>query len=442
MLTVLKNFRIVDSSMDTYGSLILEDGIIREVLPAAHPSSARIIDGALLGTAEEAVLMPAFTDLHAHFRDPFLPETPPEAGSPAMPENLESASLAAAAGGYGTVVCMANTRPPLDRLGMILSLKKRADALGLIDLYPAMALTRGMEGKELSEIAGLPAPDGENSPSSCIRLLSEDGRDVADDALFLAAMEEARRLGLPVSCHCDAGGAEAEAAKKAGEGRDVWSRIEENNAVRRAIALGRRAGCRIHIAHVSTAEAAALIRRAKAELPQGALSAEATPHHITLTEADARRLGAESFGRVNPSLRGEEDRRAIMAALLDGTIDAVATDHAPHGEADKAAGSPGFSGLETAFAVCYGELAGKGLLSLSLLSRLMSAAPAAILGLGDRGSIAPGRRADLVIVDTGAVLTVDPAFFKTRGKNSPFAGRELRGRILMTINRGRVVFEA
>jgi dihydroorotase len=292
-------------------------------------------------------------------------------------------------------------------------------------------------------------------------MLSEDGRDVADDRLFLAAMREARRLGLPVSCHCNFGGTEAEAAKRAGQPRNVWSRIEENNAVRRAIALGKEAGCHIHIAHVSTKEAAALIREAKAAaVPPFTLTCEATPHHIALTGEDAAVMGAGSYGRVNPPLRNGEDRRAIVAAVRDGIIDAIATDHAPHREADKAAGAPGFTGLETAFGVCYRELVLPGVLSLSRLSALMSANPARIAfgkapGQGpfpgrepgmeegpDRGRIAPGRRADLVVVDTEAEWIVDTAAFKSRGKNSPFAGWKMRGKIVMTIHQGRIVFDA
>jgi dihydroorotase len=261
-------------------------------------------------------------------------------------------------------------------------------------------------------------------------------------------MKEARRLGIPVSCHCDAGGPEAEAAKAAGELRRVWSRIEENNAVRRALELGEQAGCHVHIAHVSTRESAEMIQKKKLRGERGGffVSCEATPHHIGCTEADARMLGDESWGRVNPPLREEADRRAIIEALRDGTIDAIATDHAPHRGADKDKGAPGFTGLETAFCVCLTELVlGAGGLDLRRLSSLMSAAPARILGLaGDgpqgRGRIAPGLRADFVVVDPGAVWTVDPRGFKSRGKNSPFAGRELRGKILLTIHGGRIVF--
>jgi dihydroorotase len=343
---------------------------------------------------------------------------------------------------------MANTKPPVDTVEKAARLKERADRLGLVDLYPVLSLTKNMEGKELSEITGLGARPGASVYFP--PMLSEDGRDVAEDALFLAAMREARRLGLPVSCHCDFGGPEEEAARAAGQPRRVWSRIGENNAARRAIALGEEAGCHIHIAHVSTKEAADLIREAKAAaVPPFTLTCEATPHHIALTEADAGGLGAESHGRVNPPLREETDRRAIIEAIRDGTIDAIATDHAPHRAADKAAGAPGFTGLETAFGVCRRELVRPSRLSLSRLSALMSANPARIVrgkgaaanGGPDRGRIAPGFRADLVIIDAEAEWIVDGAAFRSRGRNSPFIGQTMGGKILMTIHQGRIVFD-
>ncbi|MDR2245640.1 MAG: dihydroorotase [Treponema sp.] len=435
---ILKNFRIIDEYTDTVGSVRIEDGRISAVSPRSAGQAAVCIDAEALLSGRRLVLMPAFTDLHAHFRDP----GPGPARGSLPAETLESASLAAAAGGYGTAVCMANTQPPVDTLKAAAAIRTRAGAVGLIDLYPAMALTAGMEGRSLSEIAAL--SPGHPFP----RLLSEDGRDVADDGLFLAAFAEARRLGLAVSCHCDAGGPEAEAARRAGAGREAWSRIAENNATRRVLDLGRRAGCRVHIAHVSTGEAADMIRRAKAALREQAgdgfvLTCEVTPHHLALTGETARILGDESYGRVNPPLRTEADRRALIAAVLDGTIDAIATDHAPHGDADKANGAPGFAGLETAFSVCRTELVREGRLSLSRLSALMSAGPARILGLGEsRGRIAPGFRADILILDPDASWTVEPAAFRSRGKNVPFAGRVLAGRVLMTLHEGRVVYEA
>jgi dihydroorotase len=461
---LLKNFRIVDETTDLFGSVVVEDGLIRDLIPGPASSDAGlVIDGSrwcAQNTGGPPVLLPALVDLHAHFRDPGLPQEgrpPRETG--VLAETLESAGLAAAAGGYGTVVCMANTNPVIDTPGKAARLKKRSDALGLIDLYPALSLTRGMEGGELSGIADLPSPEAFAAPPRTYgpRLLSEDGRDVEEAYVFSEALAEARRLGIPVSCHCDVGGPEAEIARQAGQGRDVLSRIEENHGTLRAIVLGREAGCHIHIAHVSTREAVDLIREVKKSLVPGegppgegasasfSLTCEAAPHHIALTCEDALRLGAESHGRVNPPLRLERDRQALIAAVLDGTIDAIATDHAPHTRTGKAGGAPGFIGLETAFGVCFTELVRNrpGGLSLSRLSALMSGTPARILGLGgDRGRIAEGFRADLVIADINAARTVKPDFFKSRGRNSPFSQRKFWGIILMTIHGGRIVFQA
>ena len=442
MRVILKNFHLIDEETDIVGRVIIEDGIIAAVLPGCGPAEEEgmTIDGRrFLSPSSPSsglpLLMPAFVDLHAHFRDPGFPEK----------ETLESGSLAAAAGGFGTVVCMANTNPVIDRLETAVSIKQRADALGLIDLYPAMSLSTGMEGKELSGISELHGQAGAYLPL----LLSEDGKDLADEGLFLKAMAEARRLGIPISCHCDYGGGEAEAAKKAGQPRKVWSRIEENYAVRRVIDLGKKAGCHIHIAHVSTKEAVEIIRQAKKEAPGNSgfrLSCEAMPHNFRLTEEDAEKMGGESFGRVNPSLRSQADREALKTAILDGTIDAIATDHAPHTLDDKAKGAPGFAGLETAFAASFTELGpvidSNTIVSLQRLSALMSANPARLLGLNDRGRLKEGFLGDLVIINKEASWQVEPELFKSRGKNSPFLGHRLYGKVLMTIRGGRIVFQA
>jgi dihydroorotase len=227
--------------------------------------------------------------------------------------------------------------------------------------------------------------------------------------------------------------------------------------------LGEKARCRLHIAHVSTKEAAEMIKQAKKNNPW--LTCEVTPHHIALTRETAAALGAESHGRVNPPLRTEEDRQALIAAIMDGTADTIATDHAPHSQAGKEKGAPGFTGLETAFAACNTALVIPGHITLSKLSSLMSAAPARILGLdegdggnkdsagegnsgGDnsqssvgRGRIAPGFRADFAIADPATAWTVEPAAFFSRGKNSPFTGKVLNGSILMTIRGGRIVYD-
>jgi len=428
MKIILKNFRLVDEETDALGSIIVQDGIIT----ALHTTSlsnedengaAMIIDGEnLLSSGKPPVLMPAFIDLHAHFRDPGI-----SSGAVPQSEVIESACMAAAASGFGTVVCMANTKPAIDTIEKAASIKKRSDALGLIDLFPVISLTKNMEGKDLSEITRIPADYASYIPL----MLSEDGKDIEDDNLFLAAMKEAKRIGIPISCHCDFGG-------------------DENNAVRRVIALGKQAGCRIHIAHVSAKEAIQAISDAKQEIaalaaPDGfALSCEAMPHHLCLTEEDAYKLGAKTWGKVSPPLRREEDRQALIRALNDGTIDAIATDHAPHSAADKESGSPGFSGFETAFAALYSELVRGDCIDLKRLSSLLSASPARLLGFGNsqkHGLLLPGSTADFVILDIETAWIVEPEKFFSHGKNSPFASRQLYGKILMTLHKGRVVFQ-
>ena len=440
-LLLLKNFRLVDETTDTYGSVFVENGIITKVYTSENVNAIKNIESSLNQTdklfdgKQNLVLMPAFVDLHAHFREAGIDNDnriPSECRI--LSEYLGSACKAAAAGGYGTVVCMANTNPPVDTITQAQVIKKRCDALGLIDVYPALSLTKGMEGKELSEITLLPEKQEQSSNTNiakCIRLISEDGKDIADDTLFLSAMAEARRTvqqsctGTVLSCHCDLDG--------------------ENNATKRVLELAKKAACRLHIAHVSTKEAIAMIDRAKKS--QTHISCEVTPHHIALTEETAIKLGEKSHGRVNPPLRSEEDRQALITAIADGTIDAIATDHAPHTLADKEKGAPGFSGLETAFAVCYNTLVMPDIIKLSKLSSLMSAAPARILGLGRgnpdqrRGHIKPGMRADFAIADLCAIWTVEPADFFSLGKNSPFAGKELKGKIVQTIRGGRIVFD-
>jgi dihydroorotase len=201
-------------------------------------------------------------------------------------------------------------------------------------------------------------------------------------------------------------------------------------------------GVRLHIAHVSTRHSVYAVRDAKTRLfAPGQLSAEVTPHHLALTVADAKRLGADTAGKVAPPLRLPDDSAALIEALQDGTIDVIATDHAPHTPADKAAGSPGFIGLETAFGVCNTLLVQKGYCTLSGLSRLMAAGPAALLGLKDRGSIAKGLRADLVALDPQEGWTVDDDDFVSRSRNSPFLGRTLSGKVAFTIHGGRIVYE-
>jgi dihydroorotase len=486
MKTIFANFRIVDAEKDVDGAIVVEDGLIKKIVtgPACSDFLAeladadRYIDGAKLKSTvaphEPPVILPAFIDLHAHFRDPGFPQK----------ETLESAALAAVKSGYTTLVCMANTSPVTDTFAAAAALKARSDVLGLIDLYPAMSLTKGMMGKELTEIGiiqkgeSLPPCSGAlrlryssqqatdkplwfatqtpevnprsgfttATPPTCIQawnfsqstkhqkqnresgfattpihILSEDGRDIQNDEIFINALRAAAAADIPVSGHCDRDG--------------------ENAATERALRLAKETGAHIHLAHVSTKEAAAMTAAAKRERP-GKVTAEATPHHFFLNDSQADKLGRDTFGKVAPPLRSEADREAVLEAVLDGTIDAIATDHAPHTDADKEAGAPGFSGLETAFGVACTAIIKSGESDLCHLSRLMSAAPAQILGLKDRGILEIGKRADFAIVQPETHWIVDKTSFRSRGKNTPFHGMELSGIVLFTVFGGKIVYEA
>jgi dihydroorotase len=417
---VFNNFHIVDAFTDITGTVFVEGGRITSVTQKCFDrKAAELADAGIVFDGYGAlVLTGGFVDMHAHFREPGFSEK----------ETLESASIAAVRGGYTSVVCMANTNPVIDNAELAAAIKRRADELGLISLYPAVSLTEGMRGKKLSPyllergFSGA-ARHGAYRPP----LLSEDGKDVADDELFIAALARAAEAGAVVSCHCDIGG--------------------EDAAVERALRL--HAAERMHIAHVSTQKAAALLRRNKAAARVGkntALSAEATPHHIALTELDADAFGtdafgADTFGKVAPPLRGESDRLAVIEALRDGTIDAIATDHAPHTFEDKRGGAPGFSGLETAFPVCNTVLVKQNGFSLKKLFSLLSAEPARILGLKGAGAVVKGVNADIVILDTETEITIDSKKIASRGKNTLFTGKKFSGSVILTMHDGKIVYQ-
>lgn len=437
MRLLFRGARLVDGGRDGTGDLLVASGRISKI---ARPYSLDLDEAGLVVDARGLVLMPAFVDLHAHLRDPGFPDK----------EVLESGCLAAAAGGYGTLVAMANTSPPVDGASRALAARSRARALGLVDYYPALTMTRALAGTDHSHLDGLETLLARPEARAGLRLLSDDGRDVADEGLFRSVLARAAALDLAAFCHCEIGaasppeGADPLTFYAAGSAREA-DRRAETAGVERALRLARETGCRLHLAHLSTRESVQLLRIAKAAAPGGPgrplLSCEVTPHHLGLGLGDAERAGAAGAGRVNPWLRGEDDRLALAEGLRDGTIDCIATDHAPHSATDKARGAPGFSGLETAFALSHETLVRGGVLGLGRLSALMSARPAEILGLGDRGRLESGLRADLVLLESEAEVLVDPPTFRSRGGNSLLAGRSLHGKILMTIHEGRIVHD-
>ena len=430
--------------MDTPGALLARDGRIERVFAGNLPSAGygaelerlRADPSVESVDARGVVLMPAFVDLHAHFRDPGF----------TLKEDIVSGSRAACAGGYGTVVLMANTNPVISTLDAALEVNARVKDAGLVDAFQSTSLTRNFDGQDTGALDSL--------DQRLVPVATEDGREVASAAVMLRAMESCARTGVVVSCHCE----DPELAKAAKPFRDAalvaarvgrvaderenlshaerLLRLAEDTMTERNLSLARAARARVHIAHVSTEGAVSAVRAAKAFFRDGsfAVTCEATPHHLALTDSLPE--------IVNPPLRSEADREALIAGILDGTVDAIATDHAPHTAEDKAAGAPGFSGIQIAFATVNTALARTGRVALKKLSALMSANPASILGLR-RGLLRSGFDADLVLVDPDAAFTVDPesADWHSRGKNTPLAGRTLHGVVLATFKRGVRVYE-
>ena len=350
-------------------------------------------EGAEDRDASGLVLSPGWMDLHAHLRDPGFPQK----------ETLLSGATSAAVGGFTHVVAMANTDPVTDRPELLHSLVLRSEALPIRISFVG-AVTIGLEGQQLTDAGAL--------KSAGAVALSDDGRHAMSGAVLRRALEAAAAAGLPVLVHAQ--------AEELGKGPDA-----EAAAVTGALdALRVVPGARLHVQHVSTRDAVALIRAAKAD--GLAVTAEATPHHLALTSSDAWAMGPQ--GNVNPPLRNADDRDALRAALVEGVIDVIATDHAPHDLAAKQAGANGFHGFETAVGVILGLGLEAGTVYRACVSR-----PREIIGqsLDD----------EWIVIDPDAQWTVDASSFRSRGKNTPFHGRRLRGRVIMTICRGQVVTE-
>ena len=419
--------RVIDpaSGRDEIADVLVADGVVQALGPGLEAHGAEVIDleGALLG--------PGLVDLHTHLREPGREDE----------EDIASASAAAAAGGYTALCAMPNTDPVADSAAVVEKVWARGHSVGLVEVVPAGALSRGLRGVEMADL-------GEMARGRArVRLFTDDGHGVQDALFARRAMEYLSGFDCIYAEHCEdaslaRGGQMHEGERSMALGlRGISAEAEELMAAR-DIALARLTGCRLHLLHISTAGTVELVRRAKAE--GVAVTAEATPHHFTLT--DAALEGYDPNAKVNPPLRTERDRAAVIAGLADGTIDAIATDHAPHAveekEVELVLAPPGLVGLETALSLAVTELVEPGHLGWKELFERMAAAPARILGLTEHGRIAVGRPANLVVIDPQASWTVDPRAFLSRSRNTPFAGRRLRGRVLWTVYDGAVTFAA
>jgi dihydroorotase len=417
--------RVLDpaTGRDEIADVLVAEGIVQAVGPGLEAKGAEAVDlhGALLG--------PGFVDLHTHIREPGREDE----------EDIATASAAAAAGGYTALCAMPNTDPVADSAAVVEKVWAKATSIGMVEVCPAGALSRGLRGVEMADL-------GEMARCRAgVRLFTDDGHGVQDALFARRAMEYLSGFGGIYAEHCEddslaQGGHMHEGDLSLALGlRGIPAEAEELMAAR-DIALARLTGCRLHLLHISTAGTVELVRRAKAE--GVAVTAEATPHHFSLT--DAALEGYDPNAKVNPPLRPEEHRAAVVAGLADGTIDAIATDHAPHAveekEVELVLAPTGLVGLETALGLAVTELVESGHLDAMTMFERMAAAPAKILGLGDQGRIEAGSPANLVVIDPGAEWTVDPAAFRSRSRNTPFRGRRLRGKVLWTLHRGVVTF--
>ena len=419
---LIKGGRVVDPASGTDGKVdvLIRDGRVAEIGTGLEGANADLVD------AVNMVVAPGLVDMHTHVREPGREDE----------ETLATASAAAAAGGYTAICAMPNTDPVADSAAIVEKVWALGREAGLVEVVPSGAITRGQRGERMADL-------GEMARSVAhVRLFTDDGRGVQDALMARRAMEYLVAFDAIYAEHCEdaalaAGGQMHEGEVSARLGlRGIPAEAEELMAMR-DIALARLTGCRLHLLHVSTSGTVEAVRRAKAEGLR--VTAEATPHHFTLTH-DAL-TSYEPNAKVNPPLRAEADRQAIIAGLADGTIDAIATDHAPHALEEKDVefefAPPGLVGLETALGLALTELVAPGHLSVPQLIERMSTAPAALLGLEGQGRIEVGGPANLVVFDPKARWTVDPASFHSRSRNTPFGGRKLQGRVVETYYRGR-----
>lgn len=403
--------------------VLIRDGVIAEIGKLSAPAGVPRLD------ADGLALLPGLVDLHTHLREPGREDA----------ETIASGSAAAAAGGFTAILAMANTDPVTDTAEAAERVHDRGREVGLADVVPVGAVTKGLAGSELAELALMARSRAR------VRVFSDDGRCVQDARVMRRALEYIKPFGGIISQHAQDGAlAGAAACCHEGEisgrlGLPGWPGAAESVIVARDVQLARHTGSRVHIAHVSTAESVEIIRWAK---DQGiAVTAEVTPHHLALgTELVS---GYDPTFKVNPPLRPSQDQEALRAALADGTIDAVATDHAPHARQDKEhafeAAAFGMLGLETAFCVVHDLMVRTGRMTMLDLSRRMSRNPARIAALPGHGQdIAVGHPANLVVVAPDRRVTVDAATSNSLSHNNPWHGMSFTGAVHATILRGRV----
>ena len=433
MILLVKNGWLVDPGSDRCGrfDLVIEDGLVKQVIPVHADGIPDEAEDAAAGDVEIVdaagkYILPGLIDLHVHFRDPGL----------TYKETIATGSRAAAHGGYTTVCTMPNTKPVMDSKETIEQQLAIIEKDAVIHVLPIGAVTKGQMGEELADIRGM------KEAGACA--LSEDGKSVMNAALLAAALPIAKEVGLPFFDHCEdmnlVRGGVLHAGKKAEElGMKGITNSVEDVIATRDIILAKEAGAKLHLCHCSTADSVTYVRLAKeAGL---AVSAEVCPHHFALCDEDIP--GDDANYKMNPPLRSREDMMALREGIRDGIMEVISTDHAPHSAEEKAKSikdAPfGIVGSETAFAIAYTTLVEGGYLDLPGLVKCMSLNPAKVLGI-PKGTLQEGYAADFTIVDTNESYRIDPDTFFSKGKNTPFAGKEVRGKIYSTYVDGKCVY--
>lgn len=420
---LIKNIRLYGEGEPT--NVLIRGGVIDAIGPEVQAEGAETIDGG------GNVLLPGLVDMHVHLREPGREDT----------ETIESGSKAAAKGGFTAVFTMANTTPVTDQPIIAESVWAKSQALGLCDVHPVGSITKGLEGKSLTEFGMMARSDAK------VRMFSDDGKCVQNPQLMRRALEYAKGMDVLLAQHAEddrmTGGSSAHEGENAARlGLRGWPRVAEESIVARDALLARDYGNRVHICHASTQGTVELLQWAKEhDIP---LTAEVTPHHLLMTDDKLRTY--DGLFRVNPPLREQRDTEALRQALLDGTIDCVATDHAPHGSEDKCVefenARPGMLGLESSLAVITKLFVETGLADWRFIARVMSERPAEITRLPGHGRpLEVGEPANLTIVDPQHHWVSDSAQLASKSQNNPYAGEEFGARVTHTILRGSVTFD-
>ena len=417
---LLKGGTLIDGGGRRRGDILVRDGRIAAIGPdIVEVPDAQVID------CRGKLVSEGFADVHVHFREP----------GQSYKETIRTGSLAAAHGGYTTVCAMPNLNPVPDSPETLALEQEIIDRDACITVLPYAAITRGRKGLEPVDIAAL--------KDRCVAF-SDDGSGVQDDAMMLRAMQAAAREDVLIAAHCEDntllhGGYIHDGRYAAAHGHKGICSESEWGQIRRDLALAEQTGCRYHVCHISCAESVELIRAAKARGVH--VTCETGPHYLSLCEDD---LQEDGRFKMNPPLRSAGDREALIEGLRDGTIDAVATDHAPHSAEEKSRGLAGSAmgvvGLETAFPVLYTDLVLSGRIPLERIIEALTDGPRRAFRLP--GGLRPGERADLTVIDPDAAWTIDPADFLSLGKATPFAGKAVRSRIILTLKDGQPVWQA